>query len=107
MSWAVAQGILTGSANGTVIMLNPTGSATRAELATVLMRYQERWIRIRWGAEFLTWCMAGPVATCSFCDRPVLTCAGAKAPWGFITCHRKQWSPSASERAPRGAGREG
>ena len=42
MSWAVAQGILTGSANGTVIMLNPTGSATRAELATVLMRYQER-----------------------------------------------------------------
>ena len=42
MSWAVAQGILMGSVNGNAVTLNPTASATRAELAAVLMRYQER-----------------------------------------------------------------
>lgn len=42
VSWAVAQGILMGSANGNAVTLNPTASATRAELAAVLMRYQER-----------------------------------------------------------------
>lgn len=36
MGWANAQGLITGD---TATTLNPTGSATRAEVATILMRY--------------------------------------------------------------------
>ena len=38
VSWAVAEGLLTGRDDGT---LDPAGTATRAEIATILMRYCE------------------------------------------------------------------
>ena len=38
MQWAVAEGLLQGS-NG---KLNPQGSATRAQVATILMRFMEK-----------------------------------------------------------------
>ena len=37
MAWAVDAGIITGNGTG----LNPTGTATRAEIATILMRFCE------------------------------------------------------------------
>ena len=36
MQWAVAAGIITGKGNG---ILDPKGNATRAEIATIMMRY--------------------------------------------------------------------
>ena len=38
IGWANAQGLITGN---TATTLNPTGSATRAEVATILMRFVE------------------------------------------------------------------
>ena len=38
MGWANAQGLITGN---TATTLNPTASATRAEVATILMRFVE------------------------------------------------------------------
>ena len=38
MSWAVAEGIVAGMDDGT---LNPAGNATRAQIATILMRFCE------------------------------------------------------------------
>ena len=38
VSWAVAEGLLTGRDDGT---LDPAGTATRAEIATILMRWCE------------------------------------------------------------------
>ena len=38
LGWANAQGLITGNTAST---LNPTGSATRAEVATILMRFVE------------------------------------------------------------------
>lgn len=40
MSWAVGEGLITGRTDGT---LDPTGSATRAEVATMVMRFAQ-WI---------------------------------------------------------------
>lgn len=40
MSWAVSEGLITGTKAGDEILLNPKGNATRAEVATILMRYQ-------------------------------------------------------------------
>ena len=42
MGWANAQGLITGN---TATTLNPTGSATRAEVATILMRFVENVVR--------------------------------------------------------------
>lgn len=39
MAWAVANGIVGGTANGT---LNPTGTTTRAQFAVILYRYSQR-----------------------------------------------------------------
>ncbi|MDR0890462.1 MAG: S-layer homology domain-containing protein [Oscillospiraceae bacterium] len=39
MQWAVAKGLITGTANNGVTYLDPQGSATRAQVATILMRY--------------------------------------------------------------------
>jgi hypothetical protein len=36
MQWAVAKGLIVGNADGT---LNPSGSATRAEMAAIIARY--------------------------------------------------------------------
>jgi len=36
MAWAVKEGILTGKSGG---LLDPQGTATRAEVATILMRF--------------------------------------------------------------------
>ena len=41
MQWAVAEGLLQGS-NG---RLNPQGSATRAQVATILMRFMEKFVK--------------------------------------------------------------
>ena len=41
MNWAVSKGLITGVANGTVTTLNPRGAATRAQIATILMRFLE------------------------------------------------------------------
>ena len=40
MKWAVGNGIITGKDNGT--MLDPQGNATRAECATIIMRFMEK-----------------------------------------------------------------
>ncbi len=39
LSWCVAEGIITGSADGGHIYLDPQGNATRAQVATIFMRY--------------------------------------------------------------------
>ena len=36
MNWAVGQGLIAGMENGTLV---PQGSATRAQVATILMRF--------------------------------------------------------------------
>lgn len=41
LSWAVAEGLLTGNQSGTTVYLDPQGNATRAQVATILMRYIE------------------------------------------------------------------
>lgn len=42
LSWAVAQGLVTGVKEGDRIYLDPQGSATRAQVAAILMRYIEK-----------------------------------------------------------------
>ena len=39
LAWANAEELITGSKQGNVTMLLPGGSATRAQVATILMRY--------------------------------------------------------------------
>ena len=41
LSWAVAEGLVTGSKVGNQVYLDPQGSATRAQVATILMRFIE------------------------------------------------------------------
>ena len=41
MEWAYGNGIITGKYNGTVI--DPQGNATRAECATIIMRFMEKY----------------------------------------------------------------
>lgn len=41
LSWAVAEGLITGSRVGSKTYLDPQGKATRAQVATILMRYIE------------------------------------------------------------------
>ena len=41
MSWAVAEGLITGTKSGDKTLLDPKGNATRAQVATILMRYLE------------------------------------------------------------------
>lgn len=45
LSWAVAEGLITGSASGGKIYLEPQGNATRAQVATILMRYIENVVK--------------------------------------------------------------
>ena len=40
MQWAVGNGIISGKDNGTI--LDPQGDATRAECATIIMRFIEK-----------------------------------------------------------------
>ncbi|MBQ3900740.1 MAG: S-layer homology domain-containing protein, partial [Clostridia bacterium] len=39
VSWAVAEGLISGTKAGDRVLLDPRGSATRAQVATILMRY--------------------------------------------------------------------
>ena len=39
LAWAVAEGLITGTQKGGQVYLDPQGSATRAQVATILMRY--------------------------------------------------------------------
>ena len=41
LQWAVAEGIVGGSSEGGKLLLHPQGNATRAEVATILMRFLE------------------------------------------------------------------
>ena len=41
-SWAVAEGIISGTKSGNTTILDPKGNATRAQVATILMRYLEK-----------------------------------------------------------------
>lgn len=41
LSWANAEGLITGVSNYSSVILDPAGSATRAQIATILMRYSE------------------------------------------------------------------
>ena len=45
LSWAVAEGLITGTKNGSSTYLDPQGSATRAQVATILMRYIENVVK--------------------------------------------------------------
>ena len=47
MAWAVAQGLITGSNEGDAILLNPQGNATRAQVATIFMRYNEKLLALQ------------------------------------------------------------
>ena len=42
LSWAVAEGIISGTKSGNTTILDPKGNATRAQVATILMRYLEK-----------------------------------------------------------------
>ena len=42
MAWAVANGIISGSLEGGKTYLEPTGNATRAQVASILMRYAKK-----------------------------------------------------------------
>ena len=42
VSWAVAEGIISGTKAGDKVLLDPKGNATRAQVATILMRYLEK-----------------------------------------------------------------
>ena len=39
LSWAVAEGLIKGTDNGNGILLDPQGNATRAQVATIIMRF--------------------------------------------------------------------
>ena len=41
LSWAVAEGLVTGTQSGSKVYLDPQGNATRAQVATILMRFIE------------------------------------------------------------------
>ena len=41
MSWAVSEGLITGSAVGNAVYLRPGYGSTRAQAATILMRFSE------------------------------------------------------------------
>ncbi len=42
VSWAVAEGLISGVKAGDKVLLDPRGNATRAQVATILMRYLEK-----------------------------------------------------------------
>ena len=42
MSWAVAQGIITGDTAGGTVILSPKGTTTRAQLAAIMQRFVEK-----------------------------------------------------------------
>ena len=39
MRWANAEGLVNGMRNGKIVTLSPKGNATRAQVATIFMRY--------------------------------------------------------------------
>ena len=41
VSWAVGDGLITGTENNGVVVLDPRGNATRAQIATILMRFMQ------------------------------------------------------------------
>ena len=45
LSWANAEGLVTGTNNGQGLVLDPQGSATRAQVATILMRYVQNVVK--------------------------------------------------------------
>lgn len=53
MAWASAAGLIQGSASGGTVVLAPRGSATRAQVAAILMRYRQRFARVGTGTAAL------------------------------------------------------
>lgn len=47
VSWAVGAGLIQGDKNGDAVLLHPRHSATRAQVATILMRYRTQIVEIR------------------------------------------------------------
>lgn len=41
MAWAVGNGLISGTGSGSVAYLSPQGSATRAQVAAILMRFEQ------------------------------------------------------------------
>lgn len=41
MAWAVGNGLISGTGSGSVAYLTPQGSATRAQVAAILMRFEQ------------------------------------------------------------------
>ena len=41
MAWAVGNGLISGTGSGGVAYLSPQGSATRAQVAAILMRFEQ------------------------------------------------------------------
>ena len=41
MAWAVGNGLISGTGSGDVAYLSPQGSATRAQVAAILMRFEQ------------------------------------------------------------------
>ena len=39
LSWATAEGLISGMATSTNVILNPKGNATRAQVAAIMMRF--------------------------------------------------------------------
>ena len=46
LAWAVDYGIISGQSNNGKVLLNPTANATRAELASILMRFMENFDKL-------------------------------------------------------------
>ncbi len=41
MAWAVGNGLISGIGTGSAVYLTPQGSATRAQVAAILMRFEQ------------------------------------------------------------------
>ena len=41
MAWAVGNGLISGTGSGSAAYLSPQGSATRAQVAAILMRFEQ------------------------------------------------------------------
>ncbi len=44
LAWANAEELISGTTSGSEVILNPKGSATRAQVATILMRYEKSYL---------------------------------------------------------------
>ena len=55
MAWAVDAGLINGNTINGVVKLDPLGSANRAQIATILMRYDQQMSEAEWQAYLETY----------------------------------------------------